>query len=71
MTRAHDSNPMRLRREQLGMQVTELAGKLGRTAAFVSMTEHGYVPTQPARRQQIADALDTTPETLWPQEYAS
>lgn len=70
MTRAHDLNPMRLRREELGLQVTELAAKLGRTAAFVSMTEHGYVPTQPSRRRQIADVLQTTPETLWPQEYA-
>jgi len=70
MTRAHDTNRMRLRREELGMQVNELAQRLGRTAAFVSMTEHGYVPTQPSRRRQIADVLQTTPEALWPEEYA-
>lgn len=71
VTRARDTNPMRARREELGLMVTELAQALGRTAAFVSMCEGGFVPSQLARRKQIADVLQTSPEALWPEEYST
>lgn len=72
MTRAHEINRVRQRREQLGMLVGELADSLpngGRSAAFISVVEHGFVPKH-FRRLEIATALETTPESLWPEEYA-
>lgn len=68
MTRARDENPVRLRREKLDMLLTELAGQIGRSAAFLSMVEGGYVPKRPSQ-VKIAAALNTTPEALWPREY--
>jgi transcriptional regulator with XRE-family HTH domain len=68
MTRARDLNRVRLRREQKGMLLIELAEKLERNAAFVSNMEGGFVPGAD-RRAQVAAALDTTPEDLWPEEY--
>ncbi len=68
MTLTRDINPVRLRREELGMLLVELARKIDRSAAFVSVCEGGFVP-HAARRQQIAEALETTPERLWPGEY--
>ena len=68
MTRARDVNRVRLRREEQGMLLKELADKIGRSAALVSMVEGGFV----CRRQTqvaIAAALHTTPEALWPEEY--
>ncbi len=69
MTRAHDNSLVRQRREELNMLLVELARKIDRSAAFVSQMEHGFVPAH-KRRQQVATALDTTPEVLWPEEYA-
>jgi ribosome-binding protein aMBF1 (putative translation factor) len=69
MTVARDTSLVRIRREELGMKLTELADKLERNASFVSMMEGGFVPHH-ARRVQVAAVLDTTPEKLWPQEYA-
>lgn len=69
MTRAHDESLCRKRREELGFTLKEFADKLGRNAAFVSHMEHGYVP-QIERREQVAVALATTPDLLWPAEYA-
>ena len=70
MTRARDTNPVKLAREAKGMLLIELAERIGRCAAFVSNVEGGFVPSQLARRKQIADVLDTTPEQLWPEEYS-
>ena len=69
MTRAHDTNPMRLRREELGMLLIELARKVERSPAFISSVEHGFVPKMHSR-DKLAAALSTTPEALWPEEYA-
>jgi transcriptional regulator with XRE-family HTH domain len=69
MTRTRDENPVRLRREELGMRLIDLAGALNRNAAFVSNMEGGFVPSA-ARRDQVAKVLGTTPELLWPEEYA-
>ena len=68
MTRARDINRVRLRREELGMLLKELADAIGRSAALVSMCEGGFVP-RTSTRQAIATALATTPEELWPEEY--
>lgn len=69
MTRARDLNRVRLRREEQGMLLKELADAIDRSAALVSMIEGGFVCK---RRTQvaIAAALNTTPEALWPEEYA-
>ena len=68
MTRARDVNRVRLRREEQGMLLKELADKIGRSAALVSMCEGGFVPRR-TTQTQIAAALHTTPEALWPEEY--
>ena len=69
MTKARDVNPLRMRREELGMLLTELAAKIERSAAMVSMCEGGYVPKR-GTQVKLAAALSTTPEALWPEEYA-
>lgn len=69
MTRTRDLNRVRARREAQDMLVIELAKKISRSAAFVSMVEGGYVPGG-RRRIQIAGVLDCAPEELWPEEYA-
>lgn len=68
MTVARDTNPVRKRREELGIKPRELAHTLGRNAAFVSMMEGGFVPSAD-RRAQVARALATTAQELWPEEY--
>ena len=74
MTRARDINRVRLRREERGLLLKDLAvvarddgRKIG--SPLLSMIEGGYVPAA-ATRRTIAGALDTTPELLWPEEYA-
>lgn len=69
MTRTRDISPVRLRREELGLLLVELAAAIERSPAFVSMMEGGFVPHD-ARRQQVAAVLQTTPQALWPVEYA-
>lgn len=69
MTRARDTNRVRLRREEQGMLLTELAARIERSAAMLSGVEGGFVPKRPTQTK-IAAALSTTPETLWPEEYA-
>lgn len=75
MTRAHDRNLVRRRREDQGLKLVELAQLATRAdgnsigAPLLSMIEHGYVP-QRRTQVQIAAALSTTPEALWPEEYA-
>lgn len=69
MTRARDINPVRLRREEKGMLLIELAEKAEVHAAMLSMTEGGFCP-QSDSRARIAEALETTPDQLWPEEYA-
>jgi transcriptional regulator with XRE-family HTH domain len=68
MTYARDSSRVKARREELGLQLGELAALVCRSAASVSMIEGGFVPSH-ERRCQIADALNTTAEELWPDEY--
>lgn len=69
MTRTRDMNRVRQRREELGLRLIDLAEALKRNAAFVSVMEGGFVPHE-MRRKQVAVALQTTPEELWPEEYA-
>lgn len=76
MTKAHDYNRVRIRREEQGLLLIELAQRIadqtsnGRfSAASLSGIEHGFVPKR-HRQVQIAAALSTTPEALWPEEYA-
>jgi predicted transcriptional regulator len=68
MTFARDVSPLRRRREELGLQVSEVARLINRSAALISNCEGGFVPDH-GRRKQIAAALETTPEVLWPEEY--
>lgn len=67
MSHARDTNPVRLRREEQGMLLIELADRIGRSPSLVSVIEGGFVPALPTM-VQIADALDTTPFALWPGE---
>jgi lambda repressor-like predicted transcriptional regulator len=69
MTHARDTNPVRLRREELGVLLKELAEEIQRSAALVSMIEGGFCPKRKTQ-VSIAAALRTTPEALWPEEYA-
>lgn len=68
MTRAREENRVRLRREELDMLLKELADKISRSAALVSMIEGGFCPKRKTQ-VAIAAALQTTPEALWPEEY--
>lgn len=67
MTRARDTSLVRKRREELGMLLVELAERIGRSPAFLSNVEGGFVP-QLRTMRKIADALKTTPVALWPDE---
>jgi predicted transcriptional regulator len=67
MTRARDESLVRKRREELGLLLVGLAKLIGRSPAFVSGVEGGYVPKLPAM-MLIAEALGTTPIALWPGE---
>ena len=69
MTRARDLNAVRRRREELDMLLIDLAKDIKRSAAMVSMIEGGFCPKR-STQVQIAAALATTPEALWPEEYA-
>jgi transcriptional regulator with XRE-family HTH domain len=69
MTRARDVNPVRQRREEQGMLLKELACAIERSAALLSMVEGGFVPKR-GTQVKIAAQLSTTPEALWPEEYA-
>lgn len=51
------------------MLLVELAKAIGRSAAMLSMIEGGFCPKR-ATQVKIAAALSTTPEALWPEEYA-
>lgn len=48
-------------------RLEDLANAIGRSKSFVSMIEHGYIP-RPHRMRQIAEALKTTPQALWPND---
>jgi transcriptional regulator with XRE-family HTH domain len=69
VTHERDTSRVRLRREELGVLLKELADDIGRSAALVSMIEGGFVPKRKTQ-VSIAAALRTTPEALWPEEYA-
>lgn len=61
-------NPVRRRREEQGMLLIELARRVDRSAALISMCEGGFVPKR-GTQVKLAAALNTTPEALWPDEY--
>ena len=50
------------------MQLIELAALIDRSPAFISQVEGGFVP-KPKSQLQIADALETSPDVLWPGEW--
>lgn len=49
-------------------RLEDLAEAIERSASMLSNVERGFVP-KPVARERIAKALDTTVETLWPEEY--
>lgn len=68
MSRARDTNLVLARRKELGMHIMTLA-KLSLThASLISNVEGGFCP-KPATMGRIAEALKTTPELLWPDEF--
>ena len=50
------------------MLLIELAEKVGVSPALVSTCEGGFVP-KPRTQMKIAEALGTTPDKLWPNEW--
>lgn len=62
-------NRVLARRRELGMHITVLAAKADRSAGLISMVCHGYCPKL-STMEAIAVALDTTVETLWPDEFS-
>lgn len=78
MTRVRDRNPVRLRREELDMQLGELAKKVDGTQVngsvvkcstpMLSMIEGGLYP-KPKTQEAIAQALGTTRRAMFPMEF--
>lgn len=69
MTRARDENRVLARRKELGLHILVLASRAKKSSGLISMCEGGFVPQLPTMKA-IADALETTPEALWPEEFA-
>jgi predicted transcriptional regulator len=67
MTHARDTNLVRKRREELQIKLVDLAARAKCSAPLISMIEGGLVP-QLSTMVKVADALDTTPIALWPDE---
>jgi lambda repressor-like predicted transcriptional regulator len=67
-------SPVRLAREKMRTpdgnpwRLEDLAVASGRSVGLLSMVEHGYVP-HTRSRLRIADAVESTPRELWPDEY--
>lgn len=68
MTPQRDDNRALARRQELGLKLSDVASRAGRSVALISNVEHGYIPTKIATMLAIADALETTPPELWPDE---
>lgn len=74
MTPSADLHPVRVartaKRNANGdrWRLEDLAKAIGKSASMLSNVERGYLP-KPATRQKIAEALDTTVQALWPEEY--
>lgn len=69
MSRARETNRVRIRREQQDMLLKQLATKADVSAPMLCNVEGGFVPKRQSQ-VKIAAALCTTPENLWPEEYA-
>lgn len=67
MSRARDDSLVKKRREELQLRLVDLASRVKRSAALISMIEGGFIPALPTM-EAIAQALDTTPLALWPDE---
>ncbi len=68
MTKARDRSLVKKRRDELGLTLVQVAERMGRPASMLNTVEGGYVPKEPTQRQ-IAVALETTPDLLWPDEW--
>lgn len=68
MTRTRDANLVRLRRAELGLTLVTVADRMARPASLLNTVEGGFVP-KPGTQLQIAAALQTTPDRLWPGEW--
>lgn len=68
MTAARDSNPVRQRRDELGLTLMEVATRMGRPASMINNVEGGFVP-QKDTQLAFAVALESTPDVLFPGEW--
>jgi predicted transcriptional regulator len=68
MTPQRDDNRALARRQELGLKLTDVASRAKRSAALISNIEHGYVPSKLSTMVAVAEALETTPLVLWPDE---
>lgn len=69
------THPVRLARQRMrndqgdSWRLEDLAAAINKSASMLSNVEHGFVP-KPDTQRKIAEALQTTVEELWPEEYA-
>ena len=68
VTPPRETNPALARRQQLGLKLTDIASRAGRSVALISNIEHWYVPSKVSTMLAVAKALETTPELLWPDD---
>jgi transcriptional regulator with XRE-family HTH domain len=68
MSPSPDEHPVRIARKAKDWRLEDLAAKAGCSKPLLSNVEHGFCPSI-RRMREIAKALDTTPEVLWPQEF--
>lgn len=64
-----DTNRVLARRKELGLRLVDVASRVKKSAALISMIEDGYVGKH-ATLEAVAVALETKPWLLWPDEFA-
>ena len=62
------NNNVRERREALGLSQTQLACKIGMAGSSLSNIELGKWQPWPKAKHDIAEALETTEDELFPEE---
>lgn len=69
MSPSPDEHPVRIARKAKGWRLEDLGAAAGCSKPLLSNVEHSFVPQLPTM-EKIARALETTPEQLWPAEFA-
>jgi transcriptional regulator with XRE-family HTH domain len=69
MSPSPDDHPVRIARKAKDWRLEDLGAAAGCSKPLLSNIEHGFVPQQPTM-EKVAHALDSTPQELWPAEFA-